>query len=1008
MSLPRYFEDPQTLHVNTTLHHAYFIPFSSAESAVKKTREFSPYFTLLNGEWDFAYFESYTHLPQDFLHFSFTNKIPVPSNWQNYGYDNHQYTNVNYPFPFDPPYVPIENPCGLYHRVFNVEINAEKRYLLNFEGVDSCLFVYVNQQFAGYSQISHCTSEFDITDFLQQGENHLHVLVLKWCDGSYLEDQDKFRMSGIFRDVYLLERERNYLQDFFIQTQLNQDLTKAQLHVACQFAEREQPISWKLFDPQSKLITEQKGHVFHAEIENAQLWHAENSRLYTLILQYGSEVICQKVGLRHIEVKNGVMLFNGQAIKFKGVNRHDSDPKTGYVISREQALQDLRLMKQHNFNAIRTAHYPNAPWFTELCDEYGFYVIAESDIESHGTNAVYVESPETSILLGVKTEIDHEAIRQKTIDNYCYMARSPEFNQAILDRTYANVERDKNRPSVVIWSLGNESGYGENFEQAAAWVKQRDPSRLVHYENAIFQHSAHQNDTSNLDFHSEMYTSTEELDAYFADTQNQKPYLFCEYLHAMGNSCGDTEDYFQAMERHAGACGGFVWEWCNHSPYLPNSNRMGYGGDFNDTPNDGNFCADGLVTADRQIQSNLLEYKNVYRPLRATLKNGHVELKNYLDFTDAAEAISIHYQITEDFSVVQEGQIDDLNIAPKSTALLPLTLPTSNGSLQMLTLTYHQKTETGLIPQGHCLGFDQIILSEQSQFFTNELKSNHHPISVSEHANLISVKVSDIEYQFDQYKGTIQQISKDGEPWLNQPTDFNIWRAPLDNDSLMKAHWLAAGYDRATSRVYDYRLTEQESAVEITFKLGLVAVSKARILTLNVVYRIEQNGLLRINIHAEKQPHLPFLPRFGLRFFLNQGFNQVEYVGYGPTESYLDKHHATALGRYKTTPESNHVPYLKPQENGSHYGCLDIKVANSSDCFSVQSHTPFSMNISPYSQEELGSKKHQYDLEKSGSTILCVDYKMSGVGSNSCGPALKAQYRLNETEWDWSISLQIK
>ena len=1007
MSLPRYFEDPQTLHVNTTPHHAYFIPFSSTESAVKKTREFSPYFTLLNGEWDFAYFESYTHLPQDFLHFSFTDKIPVPSNWQNHGYDNHQYTNVNYPFPFDPPYVPIENPCGLYHRVFNVEINAEKRYLLNFEGVDSCLFVYVNHQFAGYSQISHCTSEFDITDFLQQGENHLHVLVLKWCDGSYLEDQDKFRMSGIFRDVYLLEREKNYLQDFFIQTQFNQELTKAQLYVACQFAEREQPISWQLFDPQGKLIIEQKGHAFHAEIENAQLWHAENPRLYTLILQYGSEVICQKVGLRHIEVKNGVMLFNGQAIKFKGVNRHDSDPKTGYVISREQALQDLRLMKQHNFNAIRTAHYPNAPWFTELCDEYGFYVIAESDIESHGTNAVYVESPETSILLGVKTEIDHEAIRQKTIDNYCYMARSPEFNQAILDRTYANVERDKNRPSVVIWSLGNESGYGENFEQAAAWVKQRDPSRLVHYENAIFQHSAHQNDTSNLDFHSEMYTSTEELDAYFADAKNQKPYLFCEYLHAMGNSCGDTEDYFQAMERHAGACGGFVWEWCNHSPYLPNSSKMGYGGDFNDTPNDGNFCADGLVTADRQIQSNLLEYKNVYRPLRATLKNGHIELKNYLDFTDAAEAISIHYQITEDFSVVQEGQMDDLKIAPKSTALLPLRLPASNGSLQILTLTYHQKTETGLIPQGHSLGFDQIIFSAQSHLFADEIKSNIQSISVSEYANLISVKAADIEYQFDQYKGTIQQIRKAGEPWLNQPADFNIWRAPLDNDSLMKAHWLAAGYDHTTSRVYDYHLIEQESAVEITFKLGLVAVSKARILTLNVVYRIEQNGLFRINIHAEKQPHLPFLPRFGLRFFLNQGFNQVEYVGYGPTESYLDKHHATAFGRYKTTPESNHVPYLKPQENGSHYGCTEVKVANSSDCFTVQSHTPFSMNVSPYSQEELGSKKHQYDLEKSGSTILCVDYKMSGVGSNSCGPALKAQYRLNETEWDWAISLQI-
>lgn len=1013
MPLPNYFQDPQILHLNTTPHHAYFIPFESVESAVKNPRESSAFFTLLNGEWDFAYFERYVDLLEDFLHFVFSEKIPMPSNWQNHGYDHHQYTNVNYPFPFDPPYVPIENPCGLYHRSFDFSPKDKKRYLLNFEGVDSCLFLYVNHQFVGYSQISHCTSEFDVTDFLHDGENHLHVVVLKWCDGSYLEDQDKFRMSGIFRDVYLLEREHHYLQDFFIRTELADDLKSAVISVDVSFVENGKPadkrdIAWQLSDPLGEILLSavtEKG--FEFTLNEIHLWNAENPQLYTLLFRYGSEVICQKIGLRKIEVKDGVMLFNGEAIKFKGVNRHDSDPNTGYVISREQALEDLRLMKEHNFNAIRTAHYPNAPWFTELCDQYGFYVIAESDIESHGTNAVYVKSPETSILLGVKTDIDHEAIRQQTIDNYCYMARSPEFNTAILDRTYANIERDKNRASVVIWSLGNESGYGENFEQAAAWVKQRDPSRLVHYENAIFQHSDRQNDWTNLDFHSEMYTGTEDLDAYFAYPKNTKPYLFCEYLHAMGNSCGDAEDYFQAMEKHAGSAGGFVWEWCNHSPYLPNSDRMGYGGDFGDMPNDGNFCADGLVTADRKAQSNLLELKNVQRPIRAYLENGKVRLKNYLDFTHAEDFIAIHYQITENMNVIHEGYFDDIKIPPKSTALLPLDLPLNlpeqGNDVWHITLTYYQKIDRGLVKKNHCLGFDQLCFSEQTQLPIPPFKKAEQPISIEQNIHSAVIVVGNTRYEFDKQKGIITQISQNGTAWLNAPLDFNIWRAPLDNDSLIKAHWLTAGYDRAITRVYDFTIMEQESTVEIHVKSGLNAVSRARILTLDVIYRINGQGALSVKIHAEKQPHLPFLPRFGLRFLLNKSFQQANYIGYGETESYCDKHQATQFGYYETTPMENHEPYLKPQENGSHFGCQGLNLSGEMGRFSIHCDRSFSFNLSPYTQEELGVKKHQYDLVESDSTVLCVDYKMSGIGSNSCGPSLKDKYRLNETEWDWEM-----
>ncbi|PJG85283.1 glycoside hydrolase family 2 TIM barrel-domain containing protein [Conservatibacter flavescens] len=1003
--LPNYFQDPQILHLGTTPHHAYFIPHDSVESAVKNSRENSVFFTLLNGDWDFAFYESYHELSKNFLTKPFYQTIPVPSNWQTEGYDEHQYTNVNYPFPFDPPFVPQDNPCGLYHRVFNLDINKDKRYLLNFEGVDSCLFLYVNQQFVGYSQISHCTSEFDISDYLLQGENHLHVVVLKWCDGSYLEDQDKFRMSGIFRDVYLLEREQNYLQDFFIQTQLADDLKSAVLKVETFFVGGHRDISWQLSDPQGNIllscVTENQ---FEFGIHELQLWNAENPQLYTLVFRYGSEVICQKIGFRHIEVKEGVLRFNHQPIKFNGVNRHDSDPKSGYVINREQALIDLRLMKQHNFNAIRTAHYPNAPWFAELCDEYGFYLIAEADIESHGTNAVYVKSPETSILLGVKTDIDHKAIRQQVIDNYCYMARSPLWKNAILDRTMANVQRDKNRTSVVIWSLGNESGYGENFEAAAAWVKQFDPSRLVHYENAIFQHSAHQNDCSNLDFHSEMYTSTEEMEAYFADSKNRKPYLFCEYLHAMGNSCGDAEDYWQAMQRHAGACGGFVWEWCDHSPYLPNG-RMGYGGDFGDVPNDGNFCADGLVTADRRVLTNLLELKNVQRPIRAELVNGQIQLTNYLDFTPTGEFISIHYQLLENGAVYSEGYIDDMNILPKQTALLPFSLPQDNGNLWLLNLTYRQKVVTPLVEANHELGFDQIVLFGEQILPHRQENESDEALQIEENQHHITVFNRTVHYIFDKKTGQLAEWEKQGQAMIKRPVEFNIWRAPLDNDSLIKAHWLAAGYDRAYSRCYDMSVQVEESAVIVRAKCGIVATSKARILSLDVVYRIDSHAQLHIHIQGEKAAHLPFLPRFGLRFFLPENFQSTEYFAYGPTESYCDKHHATKLGVYQTTPMQNHVDYLKPQENGSHYQCSWLKIQSEYQSLLVTAEQPFSFNLSPYTQEELQTKTHNYQLKTSPYTVLCVDYKMSGIGSNACGSALKPQYRLEDTRFSYDISM---
>ncbi|MDH2998819.1 beta-galactosidase [Pasteurellaceae bacterium LFhippo2] len=1001
MTLANYFQDLEVLHLNTTPHHAYFVPFAQGDNVDQLNREQSSYFRLLNGEWDFNYYESLQDLPEDFLNQPFQHKIPVPANWQNYGFDHHHYTNINYPFPFDPPYVPIDNPCGVYRTSFQHNTISQKRYLLNFEGVDSCLYVYLNKQFVGYGQISHSTNEFDISDFLQQGDNELIVVVLKWCDGNYLEDQDKFRMSGIFRDVYLLEREQNYLQDFFIRTQLADDFSQAELSVETQFVGETQEIHFQLFDPQGLLIAEQTSGQFLAKICNPTLWNAEQPELYTLQMRYGEEVIEQKVGFRRIEVKDGVLLLNNAQIKFRGVNRNDSDVATGYTISPSQALRDLQLMKQHNINAIRTSHYPNSPWFSEMCEQYGFYLISENDLESHGANARYVQQPESSILLNVKIHNQHENLRQKAIDNYCYFARDPLFRNAILDRTYANIERDKNRSSVLIWSLGNEAGFGENFEEAARWIKQRDPSRLVHYENAIYQHTEHKNDISNLDFHSEMYASTEDLDRYFADPTNRKPFLLCEYSHAMGNSNGDMEDYFQTFEKYAGACGGFVWEWCDHSPYLPDgSGRVGYGGDFGDTQNDGNFCMDGLVSADRVPHSNLLEVKNVNRPVRAELVDGKIIIKNYLDFTNLADILTIHYAFSENGKIVQQGELI-ANCEPKQTGCLALELPQNNGKLWLLTLSYHLQQQTALLEKDHLLGFDQIKLFDKPFVAEIPARTEAETLHVEQTNKLLTIKNSQIEYQFDKGKGIITAMQRNGKAIIEQPLDFNIWRAPLDNDSLIKQQWQQAGYHKAYSRAYSLDYQQQEQGILVTAQCAMVAVAQARILDFVVNYFIHNNGDIELKINAKRPEHLPFLPRFGLRFFLNKQQDNLSYFGYGTGESYVDKHHYTQRGLYQITAKGNHTDYVKPQENGSHFGCEYLQTED----LVISADKPFSFNFSPYTQEELTTKAHNYELVECEQNVLCVDYKMSGIGSNSCGPNLKDKYRLNETEFEWQIKL---
>lgn len=1012
MFLPKYYEDPNTLHMGTMPNRSYYIPYSPDYTIENYLSKQSDRLLLLNGDWQFKYYPSLLDLQEEtdntFYTVDFCTKdfdtLPVPSVWQNHGYDRHQYTNVAYPFPYDPPFMPLENPCGVYHTSFVLEdAQANLTRFINFEGVDSCFYLWINGQFVGYSQVSHSTSEFDISPFVTLGENKLTALVLKWCDGSYLEDQDKFRMSGIFRDVYILSRPQNHLRDYFVHTTLNEDFSHATLDVALQY---NTPLisscSYTLQNKEGTLIAEGivQTHLT-LELTNPILWNAENPYLYTLTLVTENEKIVEKIGFRKIEVKEGIVLFNGINIKFKGVNRHDSHPVTGAFVSLENMLTDLKLMKAHNINAIRTSHYPNTPLFLQLCDYYGFYIIDEADIEIHGTTALYGSSQE---------------------ETFGLLAQDPRFKESILDRVQRLVTRDQNRPCVVIWSLGNEAGYGENFEAAGRWIKTYDTSRLTHYESSLYTTKNHVNDTSMLDLYSRMYPSVEEIENYFLDPTNSKPYILCEFIHAMGNGPGDAEDYFKRIYQYDGLCGGFVWEWCDHALYVGKTEegkaKYWYGGDFGEFPHDGNFCMDGLVYPDRRPHTGLLEYQNVIRPVRINaldFEKGIFSLKNMLDFTNLKDYLYLTYEITQDGICINSGVIEDndlLDIAPHTSKELILPCDLSLTGSCYLTLTIHQKQALPLTKVGHKLGFEQFELptkKEEHKCITalmNKLDLPTDTPTIEEKTKQIIIASPSFKYSYNKQTGIWDELIYKNQSLLKIPMSYNIWRAPTDNDRNVRVEWQNAGYNRITTRTYNTLVNQQDDKVVLKTDLSLSAISLQRILTLSVTWVISANGHIDCSLTATKDATLPFLPRFGVRMFLPKTMNTVEYYGYGPYESYIDKHQASYMGRFKENVKAMHEDYIKPQENGSHYNCSYVTLCDKEQtgllAYTAQS---FSFNASPYTQEELTTKAHHYELVESDYTVFCLDYIQSGIGSNSCGPLLLEAYQLKDTTFNFDFTL---
>ena len=1023
MIVPKYFENLNVLHENTMPSHSYYIPASRPMGALVHNREESDRMQLLNGNWKFRYYKSIYDLNEPFYQkkedLESYDEIPVPGNWQNFGYDSHQYANVQYPIPLDPPYVPVDNPCGTYIHEFTYqrEKSAPKAYL-NFEGVDSCFYVWLNGTYVGYSQVSHATSEFDVTEVIREGKNCLAVLVLKWCDGTYMEDQDKFRLSGIFRDVYILKRPEYVLYDYFITTKLGKESAEVEIRADFLGEKNGEQTEIQLFDGDGNLIGTGSfeplaGDENFAEkavftVQNPHLWNSEDPYLYQMVFRTGYETITERVGIREIHCEGNVIYVNGKKIKWKGINRHDSDPVTGSVVSQEQMEKDLRLIKQHNFNAVRSSHYPNVPYFYQLLDEYGFFSIAEADNESHGAQMQYLENAEW----------------ENVAENWNRrISNNPDFIPATMDRTKLCVTREKNRPCIVIWSMGNECGYGCTFEEALKWTKQFDPTRLTVYESSVYQSHDRIYDYSNIDINGRMYFSIDEIEGYMAE-KPQKPFLLIEYGHSMGNGPGDLEDYFQEMEKYDTVSGGFIWEWCDHAIYkgtAENGKPMYfYGGDHGEKVHDGNFCCDGMVYPDRTPHTGLREYKNVYRPARVMSfdqKTGTMVLHNYMNFVDLKDYLYLAYYLSVDGHLIQAGQQNLKDGIPAGCdGVVDLPIPVPEKGKCFLKVVYHLSHANALQEEGEIIGFDEIQITTEDNRNQDvvELLSDVNPEfpvpKVEEDGCRIHVysREAGFAYTYRKQTGLFEQIYVEGEELLDCPMELNIWRAPTDNDKLIKLKWLKARYDQSYARAYETSWECDGENICITSKMAVTAPVVQPVLCIETTWTIRPNGLLTAKMRVEKDMEFPFLPRFGIRLFLKKSMDKVTYLGIGPDESYVDKRHGGSHEIFQKCVAELHEDYIRPQENGSHCDCDYVKVESDTAVLTAAGEKTFAFNASLYTAEELTEKRHSYELVPCGSTVLCLDYAQSGIGSNSCGPTLLEQYQLNEKNFTFELNLMIR
>lgn len=968
----------EQLHVNTLPYAAYFIP---------KPQQHNTSVTQLSGDWNFGFFNSVAEFEAS--HHKVTQTLPVPSVWNLHGFDQTQYVNIKYPIPFDPPYVPEDNPCGYYERSFTIDsiYDEDHQFVLNFDGVSSAYYVWINDTFVGYSQVSRSASRFDVTSFVQEGNNTIQVLVVKYSDGTYFEDQDMFRHSGIFRDVYIVERPNNRLDDYTIQTTIDTTVQTGAVHLDVTQVNGNPDYTVALFDQEGGLITEQKGFnqdTLVLNVEDAAYWSAETPYLYTLVITTADEVITEKVGLREVEIKDQQLWINGKSVKLRGANYHDSNPETGYVLTEAQMHEDLTLMKQANFNAIRTAHYPKAPRFYELADEYGFYVMSEADLETHGVVLFYGD---------------------ENTKDFNIIADDPQYEAPILDRIEASIVPLRNFSSIIMWSLGNESGYGVNIEKAAKLAKDLDETRPIHYESAFYAEGGE--DFSKLDMISRMYPSPEEIKERYLDNQTiTQPFILCEYAHAMGNSPGGLLEYHELLEAYPSFIGAFVWEWCDHAVNISQNKEQPvfrYGGDFGEDLHDGNFCVDGIVSPDRTPHEGYYEFQQVNRPvILSHYDKQTLTFYNRFDFIDADEVLQLRFTITTLSGEQYEEYADLTGFEPHTEISVALNTFIDEAILNQISdiLVEYISSKDQTI-----LGHDQIV-QERLEFETATEREAAYQVSVDDTAQTIQISGDNSEYAFDTRSAALTHVTQAGKLVLHEPTAIRIWRAPTDNDINIRNQWEEMGYEHAHTRVYDYSIVESEGGVSVQFQISIVNKRVPKILAGTLTWLVHADGKVEADLELEKNARMPFLPRLGLEFKLSNNYQNLAYYGHGPFSSYDDKQLASHLGYFVSTVNDNFWPHIRPQEDGSHNNTTHVTLDNTTTQVAFNAETPFSFNAKPYSDAQLTTVEHADQLQLDGYTYVNIDVGQSGIGTNSCGPELPERYRMDDAEYHLNFTLQ--
>ncbi len=955
----------ENIHVNTLAPRAYFIPFESHECK-NADREESEFFYLLNGEWDFCFFPDIERVGVEKEGFAeyvvCPDTITVPKCWQMFtdrNYDPPQYINQDYPFPVDPPHLPDVIPGGFYRRKFNFTKKEGKLYWLNFEGVAPCFYLWINDKFVGFSSVSHSTSEFDVTDYLADGDNKIELLVVKYCVGTYLEDQDFFRLAGIFRDVYVLERDEKCIRDIFVRPVVSEDLQTAEIFVDIDFTQPTE-LAWSLRDPDGVPVGQRGVETgsFMVVIENPVLWNPEQPKMYEFFITCGNECISIPIAIRRFEIKNKTVLLNGVKVKAKGVNRHDNHPETGFAVTVDEMLRDLYLMKRANVNMIRTSHYPNDPRFMEMCDRLGFMVVDEADLETHGMGYNYGDW---------------------YWDYWAFLCDDPAWKDICVDRAARLFERDKNRGCVVLWSLGNESGCGENHRHMASYIRSRDDRALIHYENAHLEYQARLNKdfTDISDVESRMYASIDYLHNYLNDPESKKPFFYCEYVDSM--STGDVYKHWDGVEDNDLYFGACIWEFSDHAVNIGTKEepKYRYGGDWGEEPNDFICCIDGLVYPDRSLRPGYYDMKKVYEPFSVRFENGCLYIRNKRFYVVSDDCYAV-WNVQKDGIVIMDGTIQDLACAPREERSYRLFDEIEHCGTITLNVSFRQKSATEWADADYEVCMTQIILSEADYVMTAE--KNCVPV-LETLPYIYKVTAGDIVYSVDRLNGLLVSVTKCGNEILNEALKLSVYRCWTYNTRGNDATWERARYDRLRHKCYNTAAELQDDgSIVISADLSLAAAAMPPAIKVRLQYKVAADGALRISSCVKVTHNAPALPQFGFEWNVSSGFEKVTYFGYGPHESYAERWQSTSLQMFDTTVTDMYEHYIAPQESSAHYGtkyaCLTADDGSKLHFYGRTPKNGFSFKALHFTNEDLRSTKHDDELIARDETIISTLYRV--------------------------------